>query len=252
MTTLDRDIFGVVRSKPTVIGILAGWFLFLGFISVLSMCSGCLPVDHRAAVPRNVYAQDASIVMIQMLCVESDPFDQTDGLGNPNPFPEQIDWGGSVGTGVIIDKNHVLTAAHVVRCPIIAEVRVSTQNGHHYHMVVQRSDESADLALLEMSSLDTFAHALPPAVFGPQPAVGDTVCTAVAWPRFEHHCGTISSVTDTAKNDTFMLLPVEHGNSGGGVYDMQGRVVGIVTTTILGLVAGQFTSVSRHLGDLHP
>lgn len=124
-------------------------------------------------------------------------------------------------SGVVISQKYILTAAHVVRCAGIPSIRVKLANGKELTAVVERDDQmfgaGMDLARLEIWGLETTGYAEPP-VLGMQ-SMGAMAATAtkrgLAFGRFTMH-----DVAD---------MPTELGDSGSGVYNEDGELVGIVT-----------------------
>ena len=115
------------------------------------------------------------------------------------------------GSGVLVGQGHVLTAAHVVG----REEKVLV-NGV-YEAVVLKVDPVNDLALLHCDGLMEheavrFASELP--------HVGDYVL----------HVGyQLGRLTVTTGNwGESVSSPIAFGSSGGGVFDTQGRLLGIV------------------------
>ena len=131
---------------------------------------------------------------------------------------------GNSGTssGVIISERHVLTAAHSVGCSALPDVHVYLQDGRRLRMVVERDDllfgNGADIARLEIASAEYFDLGIAPPVLGTL-EVGDTVCLAAG-------CGRVSPY-----EAGLVEVPSEPGDSGRGVYDWYGRLLGIVVRT---------------------
>ncbi len=133
-------------------------------------------------------------------------------------------WSSRSGSGVIISKRHVLTAAHVVGCADIPTVRVTyiDDDGRErrLRMLVTEEDRDADIAKLEIASAEQFAVALrPPVVRSPDP--GNGVCASLA--SSPDACGTIASTWTVVKR----LATVER-DAGAPVYCDQGTLVSIV------------------------
>lgn len=137
------------------------------------------------------------------------------------------------GSGVIISQDgYILTCAHVVNGA--TSVKVQLQNGETYDASIVGSDATSDIAVLKIE-----AAGLTPAVIGDSDAlaVGETV-VAVGNPL-----GTLSNtVTDgiisalnrevTVEDNDMTLLQtnasISPGNSGGGLFNANGELIGIV------------------------
>lgn len=135
------------------------------------------------------------------------------------------------GSGVIIDRHHILTARHVVQCDKTTPVIV-VDAGDQFLKLAQSGVElpESDVALLYVASglptqLSTTVE------IGPKPHIGDEVCEAAAVPSWTYRCGIVQPEAFNAPADSDIRIDfkVEHGNSGAGLYDKQGRLVGIVT-----------------------
>jgi serine protease Do len=133
-----------------------------------------------------------------------------------------------LGTGFIIDKRGLIaTNLHV-----IGEARpisIQTAEGKTLSVkAVHASDRALDLAILEVA-----IDELPALPLGDEePAAGDQVVVMGNPHGLKHSVvsGVISGTRDIDGRTMLQLaVPVEPGNSGGPVIDMQGRVLGIVT-----------------------
>lgn len=128
-----------------------------------------------------------------------------------------------LGSGVLVDGRHVVTAYHVVACGIVPLVYVETSDGRRQRFVLVSEDLDNDTATLEIAS----AEILPVApVRRARARPGDTACAATARPRRELNCGTVEQVAGRQlrlSNRTLL------GNSGSGLYNARGALVGIVT-----------------------
>ena len=137
------------------------------------------------------------------------------------------------GSGVIISEDgYILTNNHVVEGQ--STVKVTTSDKQQYDATVVGTDDKTDIAVLKID-----ASGLTPAVIGDSDGlvVGETA-VAVGNPL-----GTLGgTVTDgiisaldrevTVNNQTMTLLQmsaaVSPGNSGGGLFNERGELVGIV------------------------
>jgi S1-C subfamily serine protease len=128
------------------------------------------------------------------------------------------------GSGVLLSESTVLTAHHVVECKGTGTVMIEFPTGTATIGEVKVVDLEGDVALLAMLEPMKFA----PARIGPKPAVDERICIVAAVPDRSRRCGEVKLWADRpgdVKHDAI----TEPGNSGSGVYDSRGRLVGIVT-----------------------
>ena len=146
---------------------------------------------------------------------------------------------GGAGSGVILSEDgYIITNTHVIvddSGKVVSDITVTLKNGEKYTATVIGADEETDVAVLKIE-----ATGLTPAVVRNSEntlLVGEEVL-AVGNPLGELG-GTVTngiiSALDRAidvDGNTMNLLQtnaaVNPGNSGGGLFDMQGRLVGIV------------------------
>jgi len=146
----------------------------------------------------------------------------------------------STGSGVIIDKGYILTAAHVVSNGVYVEVKKST-NPKKFIAHVEWISHDADLALLKVEDLNFFkgTKALK---FGKIPHRQDGVAV-YGYPQGGNEIsitqGIISRIEQTLYvHSDFDLLALQidaainPGNSGGPVFDAQGNIVGIAMQSL--------------------
>jgi S1-C subfamily serine protease len=146
-----------------------------------------------------------------------------------------------LGSGVLIDKDLVLTAAHVVQVAERIFVQVAADEMLSARVVA--SDPSADLALLQLERAPMKAT---PSALGDSDAVaiGDEVFVVGA-PLGMSHSLSVGHVSGRRAADnlyggfseTEMLqtdASINPGNSGGPMFDMGGHVIGIVSHIIFG------------------
>lgn len=139
------------------------------------------------------------------------------------------------GTGFVVDDGtRVVTAWHVVA--MCESIWVQTEDGKEVEATVERFDKKEDVAILQLAEAVAGADPLP---LSPDvPTVGD-VLFAVGHPfvlgegpKGRHEgllewsltAGMVSMVGEKQIQTTVSLQP---GNSGGPVFDDQGRVVGV-------------------------
>lgn len=204
-----------------------GVLAFLMFSVTIGACLGCISSGARADVPiliGNVDSQKAAAIHVVVHCTKME-------LG-------EVAW----GSGVAVTKFEVLTAAHVVDCigprgpkgepgKSLGEVDgiLGIQpDGIGRPMKVVSVFAGTDVARLRFADDGEFYDIAPARIAGV--AVGQRVCIVTAAPNRDRRCGEVEDVIrKRAAHDIAISTPVEPGNSGAGVYDQQGRLVGIVT-----------------------
>ena len=130
------------------------------------------------------------------------------------------------GSGVIIAPNRVVTAYHVAPCGN-ATILATTFAHRIVPMRVEAALVDADVVRLVSSDPDPFGNVR--AVVGPPPAPEDVVCLSVAAPARSYRCGPVMSLESGPSDNLDYRARTEHGNSGSGIYDLRGRLVGVVT-----------------------
>jgi S1-C subfamily serine protease len=138
------------------------------------------------------------------------------------------------GSGIVVDKQgDILTNAHVVGSS--SQVQVTFSDGHTATAQVKGVDQSADLAVVQVSGSDQL-HPLTP---GNSDAlqVGDTAL-AIGSPfglQGTFTAGIISGLNRSSTAPTGRALtgmiqtdaPINPGNSGGALLDAKGQLIGI-------------------------
>jgi serine protease Do len=143
---------------------------------------------------------------------------------------------GRVGSGFAVGPDQVVTARHTV--VDAKEISVKTMDGTVYPAKVKATDSRTDLALLEVSGAR-----FEVAPMGPSKAlrIGDTVL-AIGNPYGLSHTLSVGVVGSVGRRiergvagpevDFLQLsMPLHPGNSGGPIFDVQGRVVGVLAGT---------------------
>lgn len=179
-------------------------------VLVVSTCGSCA----RWQRGRTAYQMHYSTVTLRVTC--------PGGLG--------------AGSGVVVARDRVLTAAHVVRCRPVPglnlthdpiKVEVSGEGDDWVPARVVRYDETPDLAVVEADVGKYHTDV----VYGPRPNMGDQACASTgAFPGHAIKCGVVQPSSKPAGTigDIGIYTTIEYGNSGSGVYDYHGRLVGIV------------------------
>lgn len=220
------------RNEPFAYGLFAGLLVLLLGVIVNSMAC-CYSKDVRHA---RVLQQYEASVEITVTCLK--------------PDMNVVGW---FGSGVIIDNERVLTAGHVANAEgAMCSYQVETWRGEKRFMFVEKIDKATDLAVMRLSVAQ---EPLPnPHVrFGVEPRIGDIVCSAPSHPLHMRKCGEVQPYTSVPGDIHFGAI-VEPGNSGAGLYNEDGDLVGI-TVMLRRCANGQWcsglaTSLATHLKDL--
>jgi S1-C subfamily serine protease len=140
------------------------------------------------------------------------------------------------GSGVIIKKSgFILTNYHVVAGT--DTVTVSDYQGNLYEANVYRFNKALDVALLK-SSIDYFEHEA--SINDNKILSNGAEVRAIGSPLSEKLAGSISqgNLTGTFQkdNNTYYITSatVNPGNSGGGLFDANGNLIGIINAKIVG------------------
>jgi serine protease Do len=155
----------------------------------------------------------------------------TESLVNSGRLSQYVDSG--AGSGVIVTTDgYIVTNNHVVSGATNIVVRLS--NGETYPAAITGLDPKTDLAVIKIDKTN-----LVPAVLGDSSKirVGET-SLAIGNPLGELGgtvtCGIISALdrTITIDGESMSLLQtdaaVNPGNSGGGLFNMSGEIIGII------------------------
>src|SRR5581483_8168951 len=152
-----------------------------------------------------------------------------------NPFGPTVQTQEALGSGFVIDKaGHIVTNYHVVAGA--KSVQVSFSNHESLKATIVGSDPTTDLAVLRVNA---GARALTPLTLGDSDRVqvGDQV-VAIGNPFGLSRTATAGIVSALQRQITspnqYTIdhviqtdAAINHGNSGGPLLDMQGRVIGV-------------------------
>ena len=178
---------------------------------------------YRRSAPGVVQVTSTSVVQTQ-----ADPF------SNPFALPEQQTQE-SLGSGFVVDKaGHVITNYHVVQGA--REVDVSFSNNESLKASIVGVDPSTDIAVLKVSAR---SRALTPLPLGNSDTVrvGDQV-VAIGNPFGLDRTATAGIVSALQRQiqapNSYSIdhviqtdAPINHGNSGGPLLNVQGQVIGV-------------------------
>ena len=179
----------------------ANWYalsLILAWAAVTATCASCV-----AHVPRPVFRHEPSPagILVEVEC------------------PSGSVWRGSA---VALSPRLVTTAAHVIPCGRAAMVLLTLGDGRKVPAYVSATLEREDLAVL-LPTVDVTEHRLRLAA--PRPDA--PVCFVAAALARGIHCGRFVRVY--AGGVIVHSATTAHGNSGAGLFDSSGALVGIVT-----------------------
>ena len=143
---------------------------------------------------------------------------------------------GGQGSGFVFRGNHIVTNAHVVSDA--SEVQVRFSRGQWRSASVAGVDPSSDLAVVEVRKPPSYAKPLP--LVESEPAIGTEV-VAIGNPYgFEGSVtsGLVSGVNRSIPAPNGYTIPdaiqtgapVNPGNSGGPLVNLDGRVVGVISS----------------------
>jgi len=180
--------------------------IVVAIAAVLAGCSGCLA--RRVVIgARSPVQQSTGAVELTVVCPSGQIF---------------------IGTGVALSADRVLTAYHVVSaCGGEPMAIVAEQGGGIAAIVaVEAIAPTADVARL-VALVGSELTAAPIAI-GPAPSIGEPVCVAARNPYSARRCGVVE-YDEGGPHGIRHSVIVEPGNSGAGLYDRDGRLVGIVT-----------------------
>ena len=240
---------GAVAAICAVGIILSG---FAGFGGTVIANKVSPPVSAVGNTPSNSYSDDDSGVIYRSVstdseavtigtianvakAVENSIVEIVTEYQNMSRFFQYVSEGAGSGViitsdGLIVTNNHVISSSSGVA----DKVKVRLKNGEEYEATVVGTDSSSDIALLKID-----ATGLTPAIFGDSDnlIVGEDV-VAIGNPLGELG-GTVTNgiisaldreigVDGTSMNLLQTNAAVNPGNSGGGLFNMKGELIGIV------------------------
>ena len=200
----------------------------ISFFCAVLLCMGLLCSSASAA---SLVVLDLAEIVDQTAPSVVEVFTETKKVSNW--FQEYVMEG--AGSGVILSEDgYIVTNHHVIDGA--STIKVRTNNGQTYEAALKGTDSKTDLAVLKIEATD-----LLPAKLADSSAVrvGDFVI-AIGNPLGELG-GTVTDGIISAKDreitidgQTMTLLQtsaaVNPGNSGGGLFDLDGKLVGVVNS----------------------
>lgn len=198
-------------------------------LSLLLLILGATPAWPDAELARRFEAASPAVVTIRT--VERSPTPGPDGAVAMRST-------GGLGSGVLIDDDGLIaTAAHVVQTA--EEVAVSFEAGTVLPARILASEVPSDLALLRVERVPDgvspakLADAPPPVgedifVVGAPFGIERTLSRGIVSGLRTETSGPLAGAVEYVQTDA----SINTGNSGGPMFDMRGRVVGIVSSII--------------------
>ncbi len=186
---------------------------FALILLLFSACSACGAWNPPSGLTPS--QQHNAMVQIRTTCLEGQKF----------------------GSGVLVDDRYVLTATHVIGCDIIPglplykdanKVEVYVTGSLFEEADVEVNLIGWDVSRLKLKS-DKLAEYVTPVRVGAKPKFGERVCEISAVPRPTYRCG---EVQESPAGRIVLGFSVESGNSGSGIFNSKGELVGIVTNLI--------------------
>ena len=183
------------------------------------------------------------------------------GYGNDNSQSKEVEY--ATGSGVVIAEGYVLTNHHVVEGASALKITVSAENEEEARTldaVLVADDETIDVAVLYVEGLD-----LPAVELGDSDTllVGDwAIC--IGNPLSDKFAGTVTAgivsgldrkvsektTTDkygrkgTVVNEMIQVdAAINNGNSGGGMFNVLGQLMGIPTLKYSGSTSSTSASI---------
>ena len=180
------------------------------FIALLLYATSCATTgigSHTASNLRNASAQRARAVKVSVTCGSSSGY----------------------GSGVIVANRSVLTAAHVPECAGVPTITITDADGvDRPARVSMRARDGADAVRLELTGGEDF-H-VPAVRWAGPPALDHMICVATAGPVRSRSCGIVQEIRGNAELRS--TWPADFGNSGSGVYDEQGNLIGLLVKLV--------------------
>jgi len=191
---------------------------------VLLACGHSARVVKQPTPTLKQLTQVERAVRVEKACVSGDPY------SGPTRLQDLRIEAGGWGSGVIVGPDTVLTAWHVVKCPPRTSrfLLVSGPDNVKHWAELAAGDPDHDIARLTVAGTPATRLKLAAA------KDGDVVCAAVAHPIREWSCGVVIDV-GPVKTKTNGTVDIWHtartvpGNSGAGLYNGRGQLVGLQT-----------------------
>lgn len=175
----------------------------------------------------------AALCLLPALVAANDQAAQVFGSASPSVY-SVLAWGKNgeqmLGSAVVVGQNRLATNHHV----IANADRIVVRHGDEQHeAIVESSDAGHDLALLQAPGISGAPVTLADST---RLRIGETVY-AIGSPRgleLSLSEGIVSSLRQTADGAAIQTTaPISPGSSGGGLFDAQGRLLGLTTAQVV-------------------
>ncbi len=183
----------------------------------------------------------AETLRVQALCRDWINRSQAKDAQNQDPEPEHS--AGGSGSGLIFTlQGHVLTNHHVVSgC---SKFKVVTPDGEEREATLLSSDEKLDVAVLKLSqNYRDKNYATPPKIVSSAKVRSGQKVFTVGHPlgdllssEAKYNEGAVSAMSGIGDDLRVMQIsvPIQPGNSGGPLANMNGEVVGLIVASVNG------------------
>lgn len=193
----------------------------LSYLALALVLLSCVHnANPRRSTGRTLAEQQANTIIVERVCVFGDPLSV-----------KGLEATGGVGSGVMIADGSALTALHVVYCPAQSAtiLHVTTLDGVKHWATVAAVNSANDIARINVEGVRVSG-----AVAYGAPEVGSAVCFLAAFPSRIQSCGHVVGVHPVKTQDNGMIdvwnsARTVAGNSGAGMYDRRGYLIGLVT-----------------------
>lgn len=199
-----------------VIIVLLGGFYFQNKINKLTNTISNLQMTQNSnAIDSNI-SQD----------VRTKAYNATVAVYVSNWFGEEVS-----GSGVIIDKNHILTCQHVVDGTKKVEIEFADEKTKTGKVV--KTTEKKDLAVIEVEVPEEYQPiaiaATTPSLGSPVMVIGNNYGMGLTMTD-----GIVSATERKIESNTYLQTDaaINSGNSGGGLFDQNGNLIGIADMKI--------------------
>ncbi len=202
-----------VRGTFPWLALVGTWIVALT-IAVIATCGCVRPFD---TIPTRD-AQMSRAVQLNVICGNFDAMFTAD----------KLKLGGQSGSGVIVGPHRILTAAHVPSCEKKghAAIMFAKLGGSWRFVTLERSYKpNRDIASVYVEQDTGF----PPIAFRSSVMTNENVCAAFAFPVAHYDCGAFERYIPPEEGvNSELAIPVVPGNSGSGLFDREGDLVGII------------------------
>jgi hypothetical protein len=231
---LDDLTWREQRREPSPLRglLLIGILVIVGYL-VLAL-AGCSSIFATACEARGCHAPPADVTVPQATRLPGHLRDRKAQIATAVEVDVHCGLADWVGSGTLVTGDQVLTARHVAHCdwpgPVIRVKRL-TGDPDAFPAHTEWESEDWDIARIKLAGgahydgIETPEIAPPPA-----PGEGD-VCFVAVQPQGAVQCGARVSDDDPIdpQADIVHKATTIPGNSGSGVFDGAGRLVGVVT-----------------------